>query len=406
MTSAAEQHRVLVRGATAVLPDGALLAQLERGRPLRVKAGFDPTAPDLHLGHFVLLEKLREFQAFGHEICLIVGDFTAMIGDPSGRNTTRPALDQEQIRANADRYANQVFRVLDPGRTRVAFNSAWLGQLSAAGLIGIASRYSVARMLERDDFTRRHGERRPIGLHEFLYPLLQGYDSVAVGADVELGGTDQTFNLLVGRHLQESYGHRPQSILTVPILEGTDGVQKMSKSLGNAITLSEPPDDMFGKLMSVSDTLMWRYYELLGRRDPEDLATLRAAVQGGANPRDLKLTLAEELVARFHGEAAGAAARSAFLSRFSARHAPTTAPEVALEVTSEDGILIGHAVAHAGLVRSTSEALRLVHQGGIRLNGVVIRDPRLLVRPGTRSLLEVGRRRAIHLVVRPAPSGA
>lgn len=387
-----EQFATLTQGAVAVLPEGALREQLATGRQLRVKAGFDPTAPDLHLGHVVLLEKLRQFQRLGHEICLIVGDFTARIGDPTGRNVTRPPLDDAQILANAASYANQVHKILDPDATRVLFNSHWLGPLTAVDLIGIAARYNVARMLERDDFSRRHKAGESIALHEFLYPLLQGYDSVVIDADVELGGTDQTFNLLVGRHLQTSYERPAQSILTMPILEGTDGSRKMSKSLNNYIAVTDPPDTMFGKVMSVSDPMMWRYYTLLGRRTPAEVAELERAAGGSVNPRDLKLQLAEELVARFHDPAAGQAARAAFVHRFSERMSPADLPTVEV-AAGPGGLMIGHLIAEAGLAASTSEALRLVRQGAVRVDGATIADPKHLVPRGGAYLVAVGRRR-------------
>lgn len=386
-----------------MLPEGALRRQLEGGRRLRVKAGFDPTSADLHLGHAVLLEKLRDFQRLGHEVCLIVGDFTARIGDPSGRNATRPPLDEGQIAANAQTYSVQAFKVLDPAATRVLFNSTWLGALSAADLIGIAARHSVARMLERDDFSRRHREGVAIGLHEFLYPVLQGYDSVVIEADVELGGTDQTFNLLVGRHLQESYGQAPQTVLTVPILEGTDGIQKMSKSLGNYIGLTEAPDVMFGKIMSISDELMWRYYALLGRRSEAELEALRAEVVAGANPRDLKHALARELVSRYHDEAAAAEAAQAFTRRFTQRELPAELPEIRVTAREEAGSLIGHLLVDTGLATSSSEALRLVRQNAVRVDGRRVSSSRQVLTPDASYVVEVGKRRIArtHLV---APS--
>lgn len=394
-----EQFATLTQGAVAVLPEGALREQLATGRRLRVKAGFDPTAPDLHLGHVVLLEKLRQFQRLGHEICLIVGDFTARIGDPTGRNVTRPPLDEAQILANAASYANQAHKILDAETTRVLFNSHWLGPLTAVDLIGIAARYNVARMLERDDFNRRHKAGQSIALHEFLYPLLQGYDSVVIDADIELGGTDQTFNLLVGRHLQTSYERPAQSILTMPILEGTDGSRKMSKSLDNYIAVTDSPDAMFGKVMSISDPMMWRYYALLGRRTPAEVADLERAAAGSVNPRDLKLQLAEELAARFHGPAAGRAARAAFVRRFTERASPANLPTVDVAAGGPGGVMIGHLVAETGLAASTSEALRLVRQGAVRVDDAVIVDPKHLVPCGGAYLVAVGRRRVARVRV-------
>lgn len=393
------QFAALAHGASAVLPEGALCEQLATGRPLRIKAGFDPTAPDLHLGHAVLLEKLRQFQCLGHEICLIVGDFTARIGDPTGRNVTRPPLDEAQIAANSARYAEQAHKILDPQTTRVLFNSTWLGALSAADLVGIAARYNVARMLERDDFSRRHKAGQGIALHEFLYPLLQGYDSVSIDADVELGGTDQTFNLLVGRHLQMSYGRPAQSVLTMPILEGTDGVQKMSKSLNNYIAVNDPPDAMFGKVMSVSDPMMWRYYALLGRRTAAEVADLQLSACDAVNPRDLKMQLAGELVARFHGFAAAKAARQSFIRRFSERIEPIDLPTTDVVAPGPHGVLIGHLLAELGLAASTSEALRLVRQGAVRVDGMAVVDSRHAVLPGGPYLVTVGRRRAARVSV-------
>lgn len=400
MADANDQLALIQQSAVTVLPERELLARLATGVPLRVKAGFDPTAPDLHLGHVVLLEKLRQIQVLGHKIVLIIGDFTARIGDPTGRNVTRPPLSAAEVARNAATYTSQVFRILDPAGTEVRFNSEWLGPLSAADLIGLAGKYNLARMLERDDFARRYRDGQPIALHEFLYPLLQGYDSVAVRADLELGGTDQTFNLLVGRQLQLAHGLPAQAILTVPILEGLDGVKKMSKSLGNSVAIADPQDEMFGKIMSVSDELMWRYFELLSRRRTSDLQAARASVAAGANPRDLKLDLAQEIVGRFHGDDAASAARSEFLERFSGRKLPDQLPEIVVSAADPiAGVLIGNLLRSAGLAQSTSEGMRLVSQGAVRLNGALLTDPRAVVAAGYVYVVEVGRRRAARVTV-------
>jgi len=392
MLTAEDQLPELTRGATQVLQTAELRERLDSARALRVKAGFDPTAPDLHLGHTVLLNKMRQFQRFGHEVIFLIGDFTGMIGDPSGKNATRPPLSADEIRANAETYAAQVFRILDPARTRIEFNSRWMSGLGADGLIQLASRYSVARMLERDDFHRRYRQGRTIAVHEFLYPLVQGYDSVALEADVELGGTDQTFNLLVGRHLQHSYGQPPQVVLTVPLLEGLDGVSKMSKSLGNYVGINEPPDEIFGKLMSISDELMWRYFELLSERSLDELAALRARVDAGANPRDIKFELAAELTERFHGGGSGARAREAFIARFRQGAMPERIPELTLR-GDDDGIGVAHALREAGLVASTSEALRMLRQGAVRIDGERVEDRERRLPPGSCQVLQVGKRR-------------
>src|SRR3982751_6175203 len=346
-----EQIAELTRGTHEVLVEQELLKKLSRGKPLRIKAGFDPTAPDLHLGHTVLINKMRQFQAFGHEVTFLIGDFTGMIGDPTGRNATRPPLTREQVAANALTYQEQIFKILDPARTQVDFNSRWFGSMTAAGLIEIAGRHTVARMLERDDFSKRYKAGQPIAIHEFLYPLVQGYDSVALKSDVELGGTDQKFNLLVGRQLQESYGQEPQIVMTMPLLEGLDGVNKMSKSLGNYIGINESADIQFGKLMSISDDLMWRYFELLSFRPLADVATLRIAVAEGRNPRDVKFELGMEIVERFHGAGAGALARDAFIARFQQGHVPEQIERVSL---TTDGApqRLANVLKSAGLVAS------------------------------------------------------
>jgi tyrosyl-tRNA synthetase len=356
----------ILRGTQEVLVEAELVKKLTRGKPLRIKAGFDPTAPDLHLGHTVLINKMRQFQNFGHEVTFLIGDFTGMIGDPTGRNATRPPLTREQVEANARTYQEQIFKILDRDKTRVDFNSRWFGGMTAAGLIEIAGRHTVARMLERDDFAKRHKGNQPIAIHEFLYPLVQGYDSVALKSDVELGGTDQKFNLLVGRQLQESYGQEPQIVMTMPLLEGLDGVNKMSKSLGNYIGINEAAGTQFGKLMSISDDLMWRYFELLSFRPLAEVAALRKAVAEGRNPRDVKFELGVEIVDRFHGAGAGAAARDAFVARFQQGHVPEQIEKVVL---TTDGApqRLANVLKSAGLVTSTSDGNRMIDQGAVRL---------------------------------------
>jgi tyrosyl-tRNA synthetase len=384
----------LMRGTQEVLVESELVKKLTRGVPLRIKAGFDPTAPDLHLGHTVLINKMRQFQNFGHEVTFLIGDFTGMIGDPSGRNATRPPLTREQVEANARTYQEQIFKILDKEKTKVDFNSRWFGGMSAAGLIEIAGRHTVARMLERDDFSKRYKGNQPIAIHEFLYPMVQGYDSVALKSDVELGGTDQKFNLLVGRQLQESYGQEPQIVMTMPLLEGLDGVNKMSKSLGNYVGINEPADTQFGKLMSISDDLMWRYFELLSFRPLAEVAALRRAVADGRNPRDVKFELGVEIVDRFHGAGAGARARDAFVARFQQGHVPEGIERVTL---TTDGApqRLANVLKNAGLVASTSDGNRMIDQGAVRvggapetLNKVTSRDH--VLAPGT-YLLQVGK---------------
>ncbi len=395
----AEQMAELKRGAAEVISVPELEKKLQRCVPLRIKAGFDPTAPDLHLGHTVLINKLRQFQQFGHEVIFLIGDFTGMIGDPSGRNATRPRLTPDEIKANAHTYEQQIYRILDPRATRIDFNSRWFGPMSAAGLIEIAARHTVARMLERDDFSKRFKSSQPIALHEFLYPLVQGYDSVALHADVELGGTDQKFNLLVGRQLQEHYGQEPQVVLTMPLLEGLDGVNKMSKSLGNYIAINEPSDTMFGKLMSISDGLMWRYFELLSFRPLGELAALRAGVQAGRNPRDVKFELASEIVARFHDRGAAERAQAEFIARFRQGGVPE---KIATATIATDGSpqRLANVLKAAGLVSSVSDGNRQIDQGAVRfgtdataLQKASSRDTELAV-PG-KYLLQVGKLRFV-----------
>ena len=360
----------LLRGTQEVLVESELVKKLTRGKPLRVKAGFDPTAPDLHLGHTVLINKMRQFQNFGHEVTFLIGDFTGMIGDPTGRNATRPPLTRDQVEANSRTYQEQIFKILDREKTRIDFNSRWFGGMSAAGLIEIAGRHTVARMLERDDFAKRYKGGQPIAIHEFLYPLVQGYDSVALKSDVELGGTDQKFNLLVGRQMQESYGQEPQIVMTMPLLEGLDGVNKMSKSLGNYIGINESADDQFGKLMSISDDLMWRYFELLSFRPLTDIGALRQAIAEGRNPRDVKFELGVEIVDRFHGAGSGARAKDAFVARFQQGHVPEQIEKINL---TTDGSPQRHAnvLKSAGLVASTSDGNRMIDQGAVRVGETV-----------------------------------
>ncbi len=392
MPTPAEQLAELSRGADEILLEADLKARLQEGRPLRVKAGFDPTAPDLHLGHTVLLNKLRQFQALGHEAIFLIGDFTGMIGDPTGKNVTRKPLTRDEIAVNALTYEAQVFKILDPKKTRIEFNSRWTEKLGAAGLVQLAARHTVARMLERDDFSKRYAAGEPISIHEFLYPLVQGYDSVALQADVELGGTDQKFNLLVGRQLQEQYGQKPQVVLTMPILEGLDGVQKMSKSLGNYIGINEAPGEMFGKLMSISDDLMWRYFELLSFRSLADIAGLKRQVAEGANPRDIKFQLGEEIVARFHSPAAAKAAQEEFVARFRRGEMPEEMPEHEFKVEA-GGIALSALLKQCDLTASTSEANRMLEQGGVRVNGEKVSDRGLKLAAGETYVLQVGKRK-------------
>ncbi len=397
----------LERGTEEIIPHEEFRKRLSeaasKGQRLRVKAGFDPTAKDLHLGHTLLLNKLRAYQEAGHEAVFLIGDFTGMIGDPTGKSEARKPLTREQVQENAHTYKEQVFKILDPEKTTIEFNSRWLDGLGAEGMIRLAAQHTVARMLERDDFSKRYAGG-PIAIHEFLYPLLQGYDSVALKADVELGGTDQKFNLLVGRHLQQSYGQRPQCIMTVPILEGLDGVQKMSKSLGNYIGVNEAPADMFGKVMSISDTLMWRYYELLSFRPLAEVAQLRQSVAEGANPRDIKMALGVELVSRFHGAAGGEAARAGFIAQFSQGALPENIPEILLAVPAE-GLQLVKALKEAGLVASNGEGGRMVEQKAVRIDGERAEDRALLLAPGATYLLQVGSRRYARLQLVEAAGG-
>jgi tyrosyl-tRNA synthetase len=392
MTDQHEQLAELRRGAQEVLTEPDLIRKLARGRPLKIKAGFDPTAPDLHLGHTVLLNKMRQFQQFGHEVIFLIGDFTGLIGDPSGRNVTRPPLTAEEVQANARTYEQQVFKILDAERTRIDFNSRWLAAMPALEFVKIAGHYTVARMLEREEFSKRYKSGQPIAIHEFLYPLAQGYDSVALRADVELGGTDQKFNLLVGRQLQEAYGQEPQVVITVPLLEGTDGVNKMSKSLGNYIGIAEPSDSMFGKVMSISDELMWRYFELLSFRPLGEIASLRESIAAGRNPRDVKFELARELVGRFHGPAAGERAQQEFIALHREKSLPSDLPLATFKVEA-DGIRLPNLLKEAGLTASTSESNRKIEEGAVRIDGVKVTDRALKLGPGAEHVLQVGSRR-------------
>ncbi|MCE1172479.1 MAG: tyrosine--tRNA ligase [Azovibrio sp.] len=392
--------RLIKRGCDELLVESELVEKLKTGRPLRVKAGFDPTAPDLHLGHTVLINKLRHFQELGHQVVFLIGDFTGMIGDPSGKNVTRPPLSREQVLENARTYKEQVFKILDPEKTEVAFNSTWFETLGASGMIRLAAQHTVARMLERDDFSKRYGNGQPIAIHEFLYPLCQGYDSVALKADVELGGTDQKFNLLVGRELQKHYGQSPQCVLTVPLLEGLDGVNKMSKSLGNYVGIYEAPQEIFGKLMSVSDTLMWRYFDLLSFRSEGEIAAFKRDVENGANPRDVKVALAQEIVARFHGAQAAEAALADFEARFRQGAIPDEMPEFVLQSETAEGLSVLQVLKQAGLTASTSEAIRMIAQGGVKADGEKVSDKGLLLPVGATVVLQVGKRKFARISVK------
>ena len=398
MKAVEESLAIIKRGADELLIESELVEKLKTGRPLRVKAGFDPTAPDLHLGHTVLINKLRHFQDLGHHVMFLIGDFTGMIGDPSGKNTTRPPLTREQIMENARTYQDQVFKILDPEKTEICFNSGWIEALGTAGMIKLAASYTVARMLERDDFAKRYRNGQPIAVHEFLYPLCQGYDSVALKSDIELGGTDQKFNLLVGRELQKHYGQTPQCVLMMPLLEGLDGVNKMSKSLGNYVGISEPPREIFGKLMSVSDDLMWRYFDLLSFRPNAEIARFKQEVAEGRNPRDLKVLLGQEIVARFHSAQAADDALADFEARFRQGAIPDDVPEVAL--TSVNGELgIAQLLKQAGLVSSTSDALRMIEQGGVKIDGERIEDKKLLLKTGSKLVVQIGKRKFARVIL-------
>ena len=398
MVDVEQSLRLIKRGADEILIEAELVERLKTGRPLRVKAGFDPTAPDLHLGHTVLINKLRHFQELGHHIMFLIGDFTGLIGDPTGKNATRPPLSREQILENAATYREQVFKILDPEKTEVCFNSAWFDGLGAAGMIRLAAQHTVARMLERDDFSKRYASGQPIAVHEFLYPLCQGYDSVAMRADVELGGTDQKFNLLVGRELQKHYGQAPQCVLMMPLLEGLDGVNKMSKSLGNYVGINEPPREIFGKIMSVSDDLMWRYYDLLSFRDGAEIARFRADVAEGRNPRDIKVMLAQELVTRFHATRDAEDALEDFEARFRQGGVPDDLQDVLLD-NGGAPMSIVQALRQAGLTASTSEAIRMIEQGGVRADSEKVADKGAVLPVGMAVVLQVGKRKFARVCV-------
>jgi tyrosyl-tRNA synthetase len=398
MTTVDEALALIARGAEEIIGEESLKERLASGKPLKVKAGFDPTAPDLHLGHTVLINKMRHFQDLGHEVMFLIGDFTGMIGDPTGKNVTRKPLTKEDVIENAKSYEKQVFKILDPDKTKVMFNSQWMGDKTAADLIQLASRYTVARMLERDDFSKRFKDHQSIAIHEFLYPLLQGYDSVAMQADVELGGTDQKFNLLMGRELQRQEGQTPQVVMTMPLLEGLDGVKKMSKSLGNYIGIDDSPDEMFGKIMSVSDELMWRYYELLSFKPLADIEALQAEVKDGKNPRDVKFILAEEIISRFHDAVSAKQAHDNFIARFQRGEMPEDMPE--LSITTNDGeIQIGRLLKEVKLVTSISDANRMIDQQAVRIDGERISDRELKIAVGTTSVFQVGKRKFARVTV-------
>lgn len=399
MTDVNQAFAEIKRGAEEILVEDELLEKLKIGKPLKIKAGFDPTAPDLHLGHTVLINKLRQFQQLGHEVIFLIGDFTGMIGDPTGKNVTRKALTKEDVLANAETYKDQVFKILDPAKTTVAFNSTWMEKLGAAGMLKLASRQTVARMMERDDFKKRYASGQSIAIHEFMYPLVQGWDSVALEADVELGGTDQKFNLLMGRELQKSEGQRPQTVLMMPLLEGLDGVQKMSKSLNNYIGITDSPTEMFGKIMSISDDLMWRYYELLSFKPIEEIEGYKNKIAEGMNPRDVKIDLAKELITRFHDEALAQGAHDEFINRFQKGAMPDDMPELA--ITAEGGeIAIANLLKEASLVVSTSDAFRMIKQGAVKIDGEKVMDKSLMISSGSQAIYQVGKRKFAKVTIK------
>jgi tyrosyl-tRNA synthetase len=398
MTSIEEALSKIKRGTEEILLEAELKTKLQRNKPLRIKAGFDPTAPDLHLGHTVLINKLRQFQDLGHEILFLIGDFTGMIGDPTGKNATRPPLTRDEVIENAKTYEQQIFKILDPEKTLVMFNSSWMGEMSASDMIQLAAKHTVARMLERDDFQKRYGAGQAISIHEFLYPLIQGYDSVAMKADVELGGTDQKFNLLVGRELQKHYGQESQVIITMPILEGLDGTQKMSKSLGNYIGINEPAKEMFGKLMRISDELMWRYFELLSFRPLDEINTFKQNTHEGTNPRDIKFLLAEEIVTRFHSASEAKRQKEAFIKQFKEGAMPEDIAEITME-SGPDGLPIANLLKEAKLTPSTSDAMRMIKQGAVKIDGNRVEDPKLTITQGTTAVFQVGKRRFARVTV-------
>ncbi len=393
-----EQLALIKRGADEILVEQELVDKLKQGRPLRVKAGFDPTAPDLHLGHTVLINKLRQFQELGHEVLFLIGDFTGMIGDPTGKSATRPPLTEDEVQQNAKTYQEQIFKILDKDKTKVMFNSEWMSKMSSADMIKLAASSTVARMLERDDFSKRYKSGQSIAIHEFLYPLIQGYDSVAMQADVELGGTDQKFNLLMGRQLQEQAGQKPQVVLTMPILEGLDGVQKMSKSLNNYIGINDAPKDMFGKIMSISDDLMWRYFELLSFRPMDEIEAFKQDIANGKNPRDVKFLLAEEIIERFHSREDAVAAREGFIAQFAKNKIPDDIPELSF-TTDEEGYPIANLLKDAGLCASTSEAMRMIQQGAVKIDGEKVTDKSTRIQTGTDGVFQVGKRKFARIAV-------
>jgi tyrosyl-tRNA synthetase len=396
MADLQKQFETIRRGAVDLLPEEELLAKLDQGRPLRVKAGFDPTAPDLHLGHTVLIQKMKQFQDLGHEVIFLIGDFTGMIGDPTGKSETRKQLTREEVAKNAETYKEQIFKILDPKKTTIEFNHRWMEKMDAVAMIQLTAKYTVARMLEREDFKQRYQKQQSISIHEFLYPLIQGYDSVVLKADVELGGTDQRFNLLMGRELQREYGQEAQVVLTMPLLEGLDGVQKMSKSSGNYIGINEPAEDIFGKIMSISDELMWRYYELLSDQDLRQIQTLRAQVEsGGLHPMEVKKSLGAELVARFHGATAAESAREYFETKFQKKVAPT---DIRKRFSAKEPIWICRLMVDLAFAKSTTEARRLIAQGAVRVDGHAINDVNFEFQGGAHSILEVGKNRIAQAV--------
>ena len=398
MKSIEQQLEIIQRGADEILVEKELVAKLKEGRPLRIKAGFDPTAPDLHLGHTVLINKLRQFQDLGHEILFLIGDFTGMIGDPTGKSVTRPPLTKGDVEQNAQTYQQQIFKILDQEKTKVMFNSEWMDKMSGSDMIKLAASSTVARMLERDDFSKRYKGGQSIAIHEFLYPLIQGYDSVVMQADIELGGTDQKFNLLMGRQLQEQHGQKPQCVLTMPILEGLDGVQKMSKSLNNYIGIADDPKDMFGKIMSISDELMWRYFELLSFRPMSEIESFKETMQAGKNPRDIKFLLAEEIISRFHNAAEATAAREAFIAQFAKNKVPEDIPELSFAAPDE-GYPVANLLKDAGLCDSTSDAIRMIQQGAAKMDGEKIADKSVKIMKGTEAVFQVGKRKFARLTV-------
>ncbi|MCK4833844.1 MAG: tyrosine--tRNA ligase [Gammaproteobacteria bacterium] len=398
MKSVQEQLEIIQRGADEILVEKELVAKLKEGRPLRIKAGFDPTAPDLHLGHTVLINKLRQFQDLGHEVLFLIGDFTGMIGDPTGKSATRPPLTHHDVEQNAETYQQQIYKILDKDKTKVVFNSDWMSNMSSVDLIRLAASSTVARMLERDDFSKRYKNGQAIAIHEFLYPLIQGHDSVEMKADVELGGTDQKFNLLMGRQLQEQAGQKPQCVLTMPILEGLDGVQKMSKSLNNYIGIADEPKDMFGKIMSISDELMWRYFELLSFRSMKEIEGFKQAMELGKNPRDIKFLLAEEIIARFHSEAEATAAREGFIAQFAKNKVPDDIPELRFDAP-DDGYPIANLLKDAGLCGSTSDAMRMIQQGAAKIDGEKVADKSVRISSGTKGVFQVGKRKFARLTI-------